>query len=75
MRQSRLQSLAETAVSTAIGFAIAFAATAIVMPIFGYRVSHGDNFLITCIFTVISLARGWCIRRLFDWWHHRGIPA
>lgn len=74
MKQSRLQSAIETATSTAIGFVIAFAATALVLPAFGYRVSHSDNFWITCIFTAISLARGWCVRRLFDWWHHRETP-
>lgn len=72
MRQTKLQSFAETCVSTAIGFAIAFLATALVMPQFGYHVTAGDNFWITVIFTGISLLRGWGVRRLFNWWHHRG---
>jgi hypothetical protein len=75
MRQTKLQALRETVASTAIGFVIAYAATAFVMPAFGYRVTHADNFWITCIFTVISLVRGWCVRRLFDWLHHRGVNA
>ena len=71
MRQTRFQSFVETCVSTAIGFVIAYAATAIVMPAFGYPVTHSDNFWITAIFTGISLLRGMGVRRLFDWWHHR----
>ena len=72
MMQTRLQSLVEATTSTAIGFVIAFAATALVFPLFGYPVTHADNFWITCIFTVISLVRGWGVRRLFDHWHHKG---
>lgn len=71
MKQTRLQSFIETCVSTAIGFVIAFGATAVVFPLFGYPVSHANNFWITTIFTGISMVRGMGVRRLFDWWHHR----
>lgn len=64
--QSRKMSLVEISVSTAIGFVVAFMANAVVMPAFGHHVSASQNFWITVIFTVISIARGYCVRRLFE---------
>lgn len=69
MSQSRRQSVIETVASTAIGFGIAFLATWAVMPIFGHHVTHADNFWITTIFTVISLVRGYFVRRMFNRLH------
>lgn len=69
MSQSRMQSAIETAASTAIGFVIAYVASNTVLPLFGHHVTHGQNFWITVIFTVISLIRGWCVRRLFNRLH------
>lgn len=73
MKQTKVQSFVETCVSTAIGFVVAYIATAIVLPAFGYPVSHADNAWITTIFTAISVVRGMAVRRLFNWWHHREV--
>ena len=69
MSQTRMQSAIETVASTAIGFVIAYAASYTVLPLFGHHVTHGQNFWITVIFTVISLIRGWFVRRLFNRLH------
>ena len=69
MSQTRMQSAVETVASTAIGFGIAYVASYTVLPLFGHHVTHGQNFWITCIFTVISLVRGWLVRRLFNRLH------
>ena len=74
MKQTKLQSFMETCVSTAIGFGISYVTSYAVLPLFGFPVSHGQNLAITCIFTAISLLRGMFVRRLFNWWHHRGQP-
>lgn len=66
MSQSRAGSLAETLASTGIGFCVAFIATATIMPAFGYQVTAADNVAITAIFTAISIARGYLVRRLFN---------
>jgi hypothetical protein len=66
--QSRRMSLVEICTSTAIGFVVAFVTTHFVMPWFGHNVSYSDNFWITCIFTVVSLVRSYCVRRLFEAW-------
>jgi general stress protein CsbA len=73
MSQTRTQSAIETVVSTAIGFVVAYAANLIVLPAFGYPVTHGENFWIATIFTAISLVRGWLVRRMFNRLH-RSTP-
>lgn len=69
MSQSRLQSLVETSASTAVGFGISWAATLVVLPLFGHQPSVADGFGITVFFTVISLVRGYALRRLFNHLH------
>lgn len=69
MSQTKLQSAIETAVSTAVGFGISWAATLVVLPLFGHRPSVGEGFGITVFFTVISLVRGYALRRLFNHLH------
>lgn len=71
MSQTRFQSAIETVASTAIGFGVSYFTSLFVLPLFGFAVSHGQNFAITCIFTVISLARGFMVRRIFNRWHRR----
>jgi hypothetical protein len=66
MKQSRSMSLAEVCISTAIGFLIAYVTNAIVMPAFGHPINATDNFWITSIFTVVSIVRGFGVRRLFE---------
>jgi hypothetical protein len=38
-----------------------------VFPLFGIRVSLADNLLIGVVFTVVSLARSYALRRVFNW--------
>ena len=66
MSQSRLGSLAETLASIAVGFVVSVVITAIVMPAYGHAVSLTDNLQITAIFTVASIVRSYCLRRLFN---------
>ena len=58
----------EIAISTAIGFLVSLVLTAIVMPAFGYPTTWAHDFWITTIFTVASLVRGYCVRRMFEAW-------
>lgn len=70
-----MQSLIETVASTAIGFGVSFIVTATVMPAYGHHVVFADNLQITGIFTAVSIARGWAVRRLFNHLHTRGINS
>jgi hypothetical protein len=64
-------SFLETTLSTAIGFAVALATQILVFPLFGFSPSISENLLITVIFTVVSVARGFLLRRLFEALHIR----
>lgn len=73
MSQKKRHSFLEACISTAIGFGIAYTTNLLVMPLFGFQITHGQNFWITCIFTGISVIRGYGVRRLFNLLHSRGI--
>lgn len=59
-------SLVEALVNVAVGYGVALAVQLAVFPIFGMRVSLGDNLLIGAIFTVASIARSYALRRAFE---------
>lgn len=73
MKQTRKASFAETCLSTAIGYVIAVTTQAIVFPWFGLHVPLSHNLLIGVIFTVVSIARGFAVRRLFEHLRVSGI--
>lgn len=66
MSQSKKNSLLEAVTNTAVGFMISLSATFIIFPLVGIESSAGKNILITLFFTVISIARGYLLRRLFN---------
>lgn len=66
MNQTRLSSLIESVVNVAIGFVVSLIITAIVLPAYGHQVTFGENFQMTCIFTLASLVRAYAIRRFFN---------
>lgn len=66
MSQTKRASLAETLFNTKVGFAINFVANLVILPWFGFDVKPGPAFHMGLIFTVISIVRGYCIRRLFN---------
>ncbi len=70
MRQTRTQAFLEALVSTAIGFVVAFVTNLLVLPLFGMPQSLGATFWITVIFTIVSIVRQYCVRRMFDRYHH-----
>jgi hypothetical protein len=66
MTQTRLGSLIEAFVNVLIGFGINFTANLIILPLFGYTPSLWDNFQIGLLYTVVSIARSYVIRRWFN---------
>ena len=64
--QSRRMSLAESLANVAIGYGIALLTQLAVFPLFGLRVTMADNLAIGAIFTVVSIARSYCLRRVFE---------
>lgn len=67
MSQSRRMSLVESCVNVAVGYGVAVAAQVAIFPLFGIRVSLTDNLLIGVAFTLVSLARSYALRRVFNW--------
>lgn len=66
MDQTRLVSFIEANMNTFSGFFISLAVWIfIVAPLYEIEVSYGQNFEITCIFTVSSLLRSYVVRRFF----------
>lgn len=76
MKQSRMTSLFKSLVSTGVGFAVAFLANMLILPWFGLPISHSANLLLTTIYTVISIARGYVLERVFEalGWRQRISP-
>jgi hypothetical protein len=63
--QSRVMSFVEAFTNVVVGYGVAVATQMIVFPWFGLRATLGQNLGIGLIFTIISLARSYLLRRLF----------
>jgi len=68
MTQTRRQSAIETVAGVTIGFVVSLVASVLVFPLFGHSFTLGQNIAITVIFTLLSIARGYAVRRLFNRW-------
>lgn len=66
MNQTRLSSFIESIFGTAIGLVINLVAQRYVFPLFGFDPPFITNLSIAAIFTVISIARGYVVRRWFN---------
>lgn len=71
--QRRIHSLLEISISTGIGYGVAFTANLVILPLFGFQPSLHENFWLTNFFTLVSLIRGYAVRRLFNYLHHKEI--
>ncbi len=74
MGQSKLHSLIEQITNLTIGLLLSIL---VVQPVvFSYwniQLNVAENVTIAGVFTVVSLLRGYAVRRMFNWWHHRPI--
>ena len=68
-------SLVEAVANVVVGFAVALLTQIGVFPLFGLRVSLGDNLALGAVFTAISLARSYALRRLFEAFRMRSAPG
>jgi hypothetical protein len=64
--QTRMGSFVEAWANILVGFTINFIANLAVLPLFGFNVTPSDAFGIGLVFTAISLARSYIIRRFFN---------
>jgi dipeptide/tripeptide permease len=69
LRQSKLESAIESFTNTAIGFGIALIVNGFCFWLFDLNATFFDNLGITLIMTLVSLVRGYVVRR---WFNRRG---
>jgi len=69
--QTRKQSAIEAAMNIFIGYTINFIANFTLFPLFGWEISIQQNLIIGVIYTLISFARSYMLRRFYNWWHNR----
>lgn len=72
-KQTRKASLIETLLNTAIGYGVALMAQIVVFPWFGINIPLSSNILIGAVFTGVSIARGFVLRRMFEALRVRGV--
>ena len=68
--QTKKQSAIESITNVLIGYIVAVASNAAILPLFGVNLPFSDSLLIGVWFTVISLIRGYAVRR---WFNKRGM--
>lgn len=71
--QSRLGSFLESLANVVLGYGVAIGAQLLVFPLFGVVIPLSSNLAIGIIFTLVSLARSYLLRRLFNYLH-RNLP-
>jgi hypothetical protein len=59
-------SMVEAVANVVIGYGIAVATQVVVFPIFGIHITLADDLAIGLVFAVVSLARGFMLRRVFE---------
>ena len=64
--QTKKQSAIESITNVLIGYIVAVISNAAILPLFGVNLAFSDSMLIGVWFTVISLIRGYCVRRYFN---------
>ena len=70
--QKKKASLIQVLINTAIGYFVALATQVVIFPWFGIDVTLGQQVTIGVIFTVVSIVRGYFVRRMFNLIHIKG---
>lgn len=64
--QSKKESFIETLTSVFVGWLIGVILNMLVLPLFDYDITVIDSLWVSLIFTVVSVIRGYIIRRFFN---------
>lgn len=65
-KQSRGMSLLESLTNVFVGYAVAVYAQIVIFPLFGLSTTIAQNMAMGAIFTVVSVGRSYCLRRVFE---------
>lgn len=71
--QKKLHSLIEVSINILLGYCIAITAQIFIFPVFNIHIPISEHMLIGLFFTVVSVARSYALRRLFNYLHVKGI--
>lgn len=66
MNQTKLGSFIEACINVLIGFTINFIANMLILPLIGFHITPGQNLFIGVLYTIISVARSYVVRRWFN---------
>ncbi len=66
MKQSRLMSLVESVANVIVGYGVAVVTQILIFPVFGLQTTLGQNLAMGGVFTIVSLARSFLLRRLCE---------
>ena len=66
MKQTRLMSFVESVANVIVGYGVAVVTQILIFPIFGLHTTLVQNLQMGAIFTVVSIARSFALRRLFE---------
>lgn len=72
MKQSRLMSLVEAVANVIVGFGVAVVTQILIFPIFGLHTTLSQNLKMGAVFTIVSIARSFALRRVFEAIRMRG---
>jgi len=66
MKQSRTMSLMESVANVIVGYGVAVVTQILIFPIFGLHTTLAENLKMGAVFTVVSIARSFALRRVFE---------
>ena len=66
MKQSRLMSLVETVANVIVGYGVAVVTQILIFPVFGLHTTLAQNLKLGLVFTIVSIARSFALRRVFE---------
>jgi len=64
--QSKKHSLIESVTQTVVGLVVSFCIQLVIYPILNIPVTFSQNVIITTVFFIASIGRGYLIRRIFN---------
>ena len=75
MKQSRLMSLVESVANVIVGYGVAVVTQILIFPVFGLHTTLAQNLKMGAIFTIVSIARSFALRRVFEAIRMRQRPS
>ena len=66
MKQSRIMSLVEAVANVVVGYGVAVVTQILIFPVFGLHTTLAQNLKLGLVFTIVSIARSFALRRLFE---------